>query len=647
MILFRIKTIIVLILSGFIFSCSTTSFSILKRIDSPDSYELIPLRTFFANVNTKLGYKISPDGTKLAWVEVVEERLELKVKDLSTDNTYFIKTPFINQDFFWGDESRYILFPVYSEQVEEFKIALIDTDEREKINTNLLLPNLSGSLSIHRIILQPVVTLVLKREVLDELPQYYLMRLTEDAPQQIDLNKKHIVDLIIKEEMVVARIRQIANQRFIEKQSDNGFITIAECYDINANIKLLSVDSDDNLNYISNCESDKLQLIRAKNKLDKEYTCNENLVEKCNSDVAQVVVNPINGMPYFSLYYEQNSLIFNLQDQIDFQSVADKFQGKINIISMDRKLKRLTFENSSHLGESYYLVDFEKNSIEMLSKGQLSDFQSFIKPAQFIDIHNESNTPLYGYYYPAQVQFSENKPAIILLHGGPEERSYPDYDREAILLSNRGYDVISLNYRGSKGFGHQYQQQAYNNIGVMLNDIESASQWLINTKNIDKGAIGLMGGSYGGYLALLASKYQQNKCVVSINGVYDLYQTALTFQDNPVNFFIRYYGGIDNIKLGKFDDYSPIKYSYYQNNHYMLVQSAYDSKVPLQTAVDFYDLIQVNNDVEFTVIKDVHDINKWYNRLESYRNIEVFLRQCLGGGDGGLEYYLLAKPFYE
>ncbi len=643
--LLNIRLIIVLTLSSFILSCSTTSFPIFKRIDAPDSYELIPLRKLFANIDTKLGYKISPDGTKLAWVEVIEDRLELKIKDLSTDNTNIIKTPFIDQNFYWGDESRYILFPIYSQQVKESKIALIDTYEREKINTNLLLSNLSGSLRIHRIILQPSVTLVLKRNVLNELPEYYLMELSEGAPQKIDLNEKHIVDLIVKDKKIVARIRQKDNQRFIEKQSNSGFITISECSDINANIKLLSLDSDGFLNYTSNCESDKLQLIRAKNKLYKHYTCNA--IEECNSDVAQVVVNPVNGIPYFSLYHEQNSITFNLQNDSAFQKLTNELQGKIKIISMDRDFNRLTLENSSHLGERYYLVDLERNNIAMLSKGQLFDYQSFIKPAQFIQIHNESNTPLYGYYYPAQVQFSEKKSAMILLHGGPEERSYPDYDREAILLSNRGYDVISLNYRGSKGFGHQYQQQAYNNIEVMLNDIESASQWLINVKNVDKSAIGLMGGSYGGYLALLASKYQQNKCIVSINGIYDLYQTALTFQDNPVNFFIRYYGGIDNIRQGKFDEYSPIKYSNYQDNHYLLVQSEYDSKVPFQTAVDFYDLVQANNDVEFIVIKDVHDIRKWYNRLESYRNIEVFLRQCLGGGDAGFEYYLLAKPFYE
>ncbi|MFQ3192891.1 MAG: hypothetical protein ACI936_004045, partial [Paraglaciecola sp.] len=42
-----------------------------------------------------------------------------------------------------------------------------------------------------------------------------------------------------------------------------------------------------------------------------------------------------------------------------------------------------------------------------------------------------------------------------------------------------------------------------------------------------------------------------------------------------------------------------------------------------------------------------HDIRLWYNRLEIYRDVEVFLHQCLGGLDGGFDYYLLAKPFYE
>jgi dipeptidyl aminopeptidase/acylaminoacyl peptidase len=156
-----------------------------------------------------------------------------------------------------------------------------------------------------------------------------------------------------------------------------------------------------------------------------------------------------------------------------------------------------------------------------------------------------------------------------------------------------------------------------------------------------------MGTSYGGYLALLASKSEQYQCTVAINSIYDLYETAIKAQDNPSNIFSRFYGGIEPIASGKYDDYSPIKYPNYNNNKYLLVQSKYDDRIPLQSAINFYNLIKDKNEVTFTQLEDGHTIKRWYNRLETYRGVETFLSNCLGGIDGGFEYYLLAKPFYE
>jgi dipeptidyl aminopeptidase/acylaminoacyl peptidase len=79
----------------------------------------------------------------------------------------------------------------------------------------------------------------------------------------------------------------------------------------------------------------------------------------------------------------------------------------------------------------------------------------------------------------------------------------------------------------------------------------------------------------------------------------------------------------------------------------LIIQSQYDDKIPFQSAINFYDLLKKDNQVKFTSLQDSHNIRFWYNRLEVYRDVEVFLHHCLGGLDRGFDYYLLAKPFYE
>jgi esterase/lipase len=466
--------------------------------------------------------------------------------------------------------------------------------------------------------------------------------------QLINIGAEQVIDLIIDKKNVAARVRKENQIRFIEKYDliQQKFIPISICNNIDADIKLLSVDQEGFLNYSSNCETDTVQLIRAKSALDKVYFCDEK--KHCQFDLEQVITNPLTGIPQFAIYHNSKAQIVNLTavDYAGSTFFAD-LQGTISITSIDQGFNYAVIENSSHLGYGFDLFDLTSLTATSLSDPQLIEYKSFIKKAEWLDLELSNNEHIFAYYYPPQIRIKGKNPAVILLHGGPEERTYSDYHHEAILLSNRGYSVLSLNYRGSKGFGHVYKNKANNNIDVMLQDIDFAADWLHKNKNIDRDSIALMGASYGGYLALLASKSEQYQCIVAINSIYDLYNTAVNFPGNKNNFFVRYYGGIEQIKTGMYDNYSPIKYLDYSNNNYLLVQSKYDDRIPLQSAINFYNLIKDKNEVTFTQLEDGHTIKRWYNRLETYRGVETFLSNCLGGIDGGFEYYLLAKPFYE
>jgi dipeptidyl aminopeptidase/acylaminoacyl peptidase len=123
-------------------------------------------------------------------------------------------------------------------------------------------------------------------------------------------------------------------------------------------------------------------------------------------------------------------------------------------------------------------------------------------------------------------------PLVLLVHGGPWARDDYGYDAYHQWLANRGYAVLSVNYRGSMGFGKQFVEAA--NLewaGKMHDDLIDAVQWAINNKVAPADKIAIMGGSYGGYATLVGLTFTPTTfaCGVDIVGPSNLETLLKTF----------------------------------------------------------------------------------------------------------------------
>jgi dipeptidyl aminopeptidase/acylaminoacyl peptidase len=112
-------------------------------------------------------------------------------------------------------------------------------------------------------------------------------------------------------------------------------------------------------------------------------------------------------------------------------------------------------------------------------------------------------------------------PLVLLVHGGPWARDDFGYNPYHQWLANRGYAVLSVNYRGSTGFGKSFIEAA--NLewaGKMHDDLIDAVQWAINQKISPADKIAIMGGSYGGYATLVGLTFTPTTfaCGVDIVG---------------------------------------------------------------------------------------------------------------------------------
>lgn len=117
-------------------------------------------------------------------------------------------------------------------------------------------------------------------------------------------------------------------------------------------------------------------------------------------------------------------------------------------------------------------------------------------------------------------------PLVVMPHGGPFGiRDYLRYDPEVQFLATRGYAVLQVDFRGSGGYGREFQQAGFRRWGAeMQDDLIDALDWVAARGWIDAGRVCAFGGSYGGYAAMMGviQHPERFRCAVTYAGVSDL-----------------------------------------------------------------------------------------------------------------------------
>ncbi len=108
-------------------------------------------------------------------------------------------------------------------------------------------------------------------------------------------------------------------------------------------------------------------------------------------------------------------------------------------------------------------------------------------------------------YVPFNMVRNGQNAAIVYIHGGPAAQSMNSFNRFVQYAANQGYMVLAPNYRGSTGYGKEFQQaNLFDMGGGDLQDVLAGVDWIKQTGHLDPKKIAVMGGSYGGYLSMMA-----------------------------------------------------------------------------------------------------------------------------------------------
>ncbi len=180
---------------------------------------------------------------------------------------------------------------------------------------------------------------------------------------------------------------------------------------------------------------------------------------------------------------------------------------------------------------TYYVYTDSDRSLKRIA-ATYSDLATVYK-TETVTYHSRD-----GYRITAYLATPEGEgphPTIIFPHGGPNSRSYPDFDYWVQFFVSRGYAVLKPNFRGSVGYGAAHLEAGFEQWGLrMQDDVVDGLDWMIAQKITDPGRVCFVGGSYGGYVALVAAfkMPERLRCAVSFAGVSDL----LDLKDHIRNF---------------------------------------------------------------------------------------------------------------
>lgn len=181
-------------------------------------------------------------------------------------------------------------------------------------------------------------------------------------------------------------------------------------------------------------------------------------------------------------------------------------------LSPDEKYMAIRHSYSNQPWELYYKKTSSKAKAEQLTFGQSDKFKSYDwREPQMITFKAEDGAQVPARLYVPEAS-TKNNAAVIFVHGAGYLQNvhkwWSSYFREYMfhnLLTDLGYTVIDIDYRGSAGYGRDWRTGIYRHMGGKdLSDQVDGAKYLIDNYGIDKAKIGIYGGSYGGFITLMA-----------------------------------------------------------------------------------------------------------------------------------------------
>ncbi|TRX53919.1 alpha/beta hydrolase family protein [Thalassomonas sp. M1454] len=336
----------------------------------------------------------------------------------------------------------------------------------------------------------------------------------------------------------------------------------------------------------------------------------------------------------FPVYYMINK---SLPEAKVFKNLVATYPGhSIDITSHTKDGKSYIVKVSSDIEPgNFYIYDTEKNSIALLFKYYPkldSKHLVYTDPFKFTA---SDGLEVNGFFTQGKVaKKGDIAPLVIYVHGGPHIKDSWGFDPNNQYLANNGYSVLQVNFRGSTGYGANFESAGYKNWGTKIQrDIREAFDWAVANGKAKKDKACIMGGSFGGYSAVQSTIIYPDayKCAISYAGVFDL---PLMFDEGNIKNV--YYGKsyLENT-VGKDEStlkaMSPVYNTEKMKTPLLLAHGRNDKQVPFEHSQRLLNAMsKTGNDyIWYPVDSETHGLFDPENKKQYMNNVLKFLNKHL------------------
>ena len=296
------------------------------------------------------------------------------------------------------------------------------------------------------------------------------------------------------------------------------------------------------------------------------------------------------------------------------------------------------YVNGDRSPNNLYVHDFRSNKATQLTRSLSPEIDpNDLVEAEVVRFTSFDGTVIPSIFYKPKGASNANKvPAVVYVHGGPGGQTMRGYNAQIQYLVNHGYAVLGINNRGSSGYGKTFFTADDRKHGQEpLWDCVEAKTWLASLGWVDPGRIGIMGGSYGGYmtLAALAFRPEAFKVGIDIFGVSNWIRTLESIPPYWESQRKALYDEIgDPVKDKAFlTATSPLFHAANIRKPLMVIQGANDPRVIKPESDEIVEAVRKNGvEVEYVVFADEgHGFSKKKNQAEASAKILAFLDKHL------------------
>ena len=620
--------------------------------------EILTVEQLFSSP-VRAGARISPDGTKIAYLAPFKNRLNVWVQDVDSDDDARCVTADETRSvfsYYWTHDSRWLLYTQDTGGDENSHVYRVDLEDPDAAAVDLTpFPGAKAYLELPAGRPNKAIVGLNKRDLalfdayeLD-IASGELTMLAENPGTGASWFSSRNGDLFA---LTVTSDGDVELSSWDATTDTLRSIALYDGADYTLGVFPIEVTPDGEGLWIgSNRHADRTTVVRLDVATGDETEVDSHprfsmdpRAQVWPTFPSPLILSPRTGELLGVRYLGERQVIHALDP--DFGAVLAHLEklsdGDLTTISSDDSEQRwvVSFNHDREPGLTYFYDHATGESRELFRPYPHLDPEA-LAPMTPVTITSRDGLDLHSYLtLPVGIE-PKGLPLVLVVHGGPWARDSWGFNPEAQLLANRGYAALQINFRGSAGFGNAFMKAAIGELaGKMHDDLIDAVDWAVEHGYADRDRVAIFGGSYGGYAALVGVTFTPDVFAAAIDyvGISSLvnFMRTLPPAARPylANNWHLYAGNPDDPEqeadmLAR----SPITRVDQIRTPLLVIQGANDVRVVQAESDNLVEALRARGvEVEYMVKDDEgHGFVNEENVIDMYHAVERFLAKHLGG----------------